>query len=328
MIRTHSSQSRRGFTLIELLVVIAIIAILIGLLLPAVQKVREAAARMSCQNNLKQLALASHNYESSHQFLPPGWLGAMPSDMPAGLNTDIIVIGYNAQNVGTFVYLLPFIEQDNLFRQLMSGAPTSYLDVNTRHSPYWAFASFWNNRNARIKTLLCPSDSGHESSWDCWFMTFSSGTVNSLRIISWGDPNFGKTNYLSIAGWLGLNGDLYQGAFFNRSRVKLSDVADGTSNTLFFGEYHTRQGPWGSPITPSWMAAGYFPTAWGITPPPAPNTQPWWMLGSRHTGILNFAFGDASVRSVRYPGNTGVTYNNLIFASGRIDGAQVNHDNF
>src|SRR6516162_11863463 len=89
------SKGKRGFTLIELLVVIAIIAVLIGLLLPAVQKIREAANRMSCTNNLHQIALAAHNYESTN--------GRFPS-------------GTDRAHVGALVYLLPYMEQDNLYR--------------------------------------------------------------------------------------------------------------------------------------------------------------------------------------------------------------------
>ena len=112
-------SDRRGFTLIELLVVIAIIAILIGLLLPAVQKVREAAARMQCANNLKQIALACHNYQSDHDRLPAG------SDQ---------------QEIGCLVYLLPYIEQTPRF-QNYSFNPSAY-------SLYW-----WDPRDLPPNTF-------------------------------------------------------------------------------------------------------------------------------------------------------------------------------
>src|SRR5262245_5634334 len=119
------SHPRRGFTLVELLVVIAIIAVLIGLLLPAVQKVREAASRMACSNNLKQLGLACHNYESSHGRLPPGYLGPMPNEREYGADVDQL------QHAGLLVYLLPYIEQDAISRQLQ-------IDLDTRRTgPAW-----------------------------------------------------------------------------------------------------------------------------------------------------------------------------------------------
>jgi prepilin-type N-terminal cleavage/methylation domain-containing protein len=111
--QTTSRRSRRAFTLIELLVVIAIIAVLVGLLLPAVQKVREAAARVRSANNLKQIALASHACHDTHHRLPP-MLGSFPSPGPGGGQGTV------------FFHLLPFIEQDNLYRQALNPGTQTY----------------------------------------------------------------------------------------------------------------------------------------------------------------------------------------------------------
>src|SRR5262245_9679716 len=112
---------RSAFTLIELLVVIAIIAVLIGLLLLAVQKVREAAARSKCQNNLKQIGIAAHNYASAVGFLPPGYTSSRTIGLQSGGTGDT-----TGSCLGVLAYLLPYMEQDALFRELkdyMKAAP-------------------------------------------------------------------------------------------------------------------------------------------------------------------------------------------------------------
>src|SRR3954454_16731220 len=111
--------SRRAFTLIELLVVIAIIAILIALLVPAVQKVREAAARTQCINNLKQIGLACHNYHDANKVMPPGYLGPLPREMT-------LANAGTGQNVSFMPFILPYIDQDPLSMQMLAGLPSDY----------------------------------------------------------------------------------------------------------------------------------------------------------------------------------------------------------
>jgi prepilin-type N-terminal cleavage/methylation domain-containing protein len=328
------TRSRRsGFTLIELLVVIAIIAILIGLLLPAVQKVREAAARMTCQNNLKQVALSAHNYESAVGVLPPGFLGPMASDTPPpGLDADISALGYNAQCVGAIFYLLPYIEQENLYKLCLAGTPAKpvpgdYLNVNRRYPAFFSsnYDSFWNNRGAKIKTLLCPSD-GTNAPWDAFYVTFGT---SSIKALTFGDQVFGRTNYLGVSGRIGVTTDVYRGVFNNRSAAKIAAIPDGTSNTLMFGE-HTGNGPvqtgWQN-SSPSWMAAGYFPVGWGLRARPTNwatvGQDYWYQFSSLHTGVVQFANCDGSVRGIRLVGDTGAGFNNYCFAGGCGDGSVI-----
>ena len=168
MVKT-TTPTLRGFTLIELLVVIAIIAMLIGLMLPAVQKVREAAGRMRCQNNLKQIALASHNYHEAKGKLPTG----------ARLPVDVGGIPTGGTNL--WVELLPYFEQDNLYK---------YWDPNDNRR------NVANGRNATqaqvIQLLLCPSDRLPERVWE-----LTEETVGSPL---WARGFYGLSSYGGSAG--------------------------------------------------------------------------------------------------------------------------------
>jgi prepilin-type N-terminal cleavage/methylation domain-containing protein len=169
-------KSRGAFTLIELLVVIAIIAILIGLLLSAVQKVREAANRISCANNLKQIALASQNYESANGHLPPGW---------------------NSKSwVGTMAYLLPYVEQNNLYNQIPQNAFT-----NGAQSPWYASSSDWQAASHRIKTFECPSDNPYAAKTGA-IVTFQPNSQSVGTMYTSNTGSLGATNYVANAGAL------------------------------------------------------------------------------------------------------------------------------
>ena len=226
------SNVRRGFTLIELLVVIAIIAILIGLLLPAVQKVREAAARTQCQNNLKQIGLAVHNYESGYSKLPhPG-----QCDSTGGAGTV-----YMTQSTPTI--LLPYIEQENVFRmmdQSLTFAQMSAAGYNTTQIHPKAIGAVYNDPNypntvaaakTQIKTYACPStavDPGARSPdgygvWDYMFIAVSDledGSTGASTPVGTRPTSSARRVQMTVQGMLTCEGRTITG------------VTDGASNTL------------------------------------------------------------------------------------------------
>jgi prepilin-type N-terminal cleavage/methylation domain-containing protein/prepilin-type processing-associated H-X9-DG protein len=295
--------SRYAFTLIELLVVIAIIAILVGLLLPAVQKVRGAAARIQCANNLKQIGLACHNHHDSLNGLPPGY-SAMSGYVDGATDTS--------PGWGWGAYLLPYLEQENLYRSINFSLPIEH--------PANAAAV-----QTIVKVYLCPADQTPPAAFvvpDGFGKPLALAAPSSYAACVGGDES-------DTFGPAGL------GVFYRNSRTRLTDITDGTSQTLLVGDraWSNAQGVWAGAIHNGVLVRGMRNPCPGSSSASFPATTLVLAhshlnnaltdtdaglddFSSNHTNGSNFVFADGSVHFIRsIPGDmaTGFTADSLAF---------------
>ncbi len=297
-------MKNRGFTLVELLVVIAIIGILVGLLLPAVQAAREAARRMQCSNNLKQLGLAAHNYHDAFRSFP---LNHVWPHRPTETTGEALPSLALMECWGWAVLMMPFYEQGNLHNQLQVSQVSlmSYLSVPDPTGQRLALLQ------KDIPTLLCPSDAGGDAAKTARDFRDGVGTTAGGHPRLW-KP--GLNNYISNRGMRNNHrraADTH-GMFMENTAIKIGGVTDGTSNTVLFGERESmvgRAGVWPGVRQPNAAGARGIDTTTGHFRAPMNSSDPptvWTNNGrgagsgfsSLHTGGAQFVFADGSVHFI------------------------------
>ncbi len=327
----HPTPLRRGFTLIELLVVIAIIAILISLLVPAVQKVREAAARTQCQNTLKQLALAMHNYHDVHKALPPGVVVRGNTDpiMPgtqATYTNEGSAAGTNMNSGPPWaVMILPYIEQGARYGQFNTTTGTYFgIPTNSDYSSWTEGAK----QIVRNPFFECPADANN-----------GDGRANSNYFgIMGGGSGCSSPGCECAAAPYNQRVGSNNGLLFVNSLIRLAAIPDGTSNTFLLGEskYLQLLDPNSGTLFMTWASAYYIETSFhssmattlavcqdqinssnlNATVDDTFETYTH-VLGSYHTDGANFALGDGSVHFI----NNNIDINIYRAMGNRMDGA-------
>jgi prepilin-type processing-associated H-X9-DG protein len=297
---TAPSRGRKGYTTLEVLVSVAILLVLSGIVVPAVQRVRETANQARCRSNLRQLALAAHGYDAAHGVLPPGYLGPL-ADSPKPLPAE-----KTGPWVGCLYLLLPYIEQDGLYsrfedtRLTLPAGPPPQAGARLRPRLDIQQEAWWVNPanlrpdtgGAHVRQFECPSDDLYAPVDRVFPGYYVGGPFGQYTRLVEPSPNFdtrvlGRTNYAGVAGLQGAALDesfvqgydgRYDGALSSRSRISLQQIGahDGTSNTLLFGETlgGSATGVVASPQNTtargtalSWVGVGCLSTGWGVLDP-------------------------------------------------------------
>lgn len=287
-------RTKQGFTIIELLVVIAIIGVLVGILTPAIQQVREAVKRSECQNRLRQFGIAMQNFESARGVFPPGQLAPSYHEIENGDG-----FAYH-QLIGHLGYALPYLEQS----QLQNAFGGLNWDVNSTGPPWCNDPELWNTAGGVCSIFRCPSDQEEDP---LLVITASASFYFSFKYC---EPGYrGWTNYLGCSGDVLIAGQYHyeKGIFYSRSKIGYKDISDGSTNTILMGEAiggtsnyegevmgnaRKRYSVMGNGIGSNF---GYFE---GIESDSSED-ESLFCFSSRHAGqIANFCLADGSVRPI------------------------------